>query len=77
MPGQSYDATDLEQDGVNNQPGANYEIEDPERIPIGRKPGKVLRSLLAGSDLAWFASGFDRELLVDADSLGIGHSQLL
>ena len=69
MPGQSYDATDLEQDGVNNTPGANYEIEDPERIPIGRKPDKVFLSLLAGSDRAWFASGFDRELLVDADSL--------
>ena len=53
MPGMTYDAVDLEQDGQFNRPGGSYEIESPERIPIGRFD----RSLLRNVDSAVVRSG--------------------
>eukprot|EP01050_Picozoa_sp_SAG11_P003467 SAG11_NODE_196_length_12778_cov_6.887767_7_plen_198_part_00 len=35
MPGQSYDATDLEAADQHSQPGGAYDVEDASRIPVG------------------------------------------
>jgi hypothetical protein len=53
MPGMTYDAVDLEKEGLNNKPGGAYEQESADRIPVGRFD----RSLLEDPDTKVRAGG--------------------